>query len=179
MNDSQIRRALDDITGKLSMADLVAMQGALGQLPRNDIACTYVIQGFDGSPYITRTLMPRIAGWRPLIHSIHRSDHDVWPHNHPWREAHFRVVRGGYVDERWELRGAGAVEIRCRTMRPGDTNVIRADDFHRATEVLPDTLTVGLVADRVQDWGFLVDRVVVPHERYFAMHNYADSGVES
>ena len=173
----QIERDLETLALSLLSADLVRLASSLAELPKNSTAYTYTVTGFDGSPYLTRTLLPRVRGWRPLIHQIHRADADAVPHNHPWREAHFRVVRGGYVDERWERSLADGVvgwTTAPRLLSSGDVNWLCAGDFHRAIEVQPGTITVGLVADRVQDWGFLVDDAVVPHEEYFRRRGYVE-----
>lgn len=145
-----------------------SVSDALSATGSNDQAHTYTIFGFDGSPYITRTLLPRISGKRPLIHRIHREDRDPHPHNHPWAEADFIVVSGGYVNERWSRDGQRSEEL----MRPGSVNHLEATCLHRVREVRPGTVTVGLVGERVQDWGFLVDGAIVPHGEYFASRNH-------
>lgn len=164
----------------LDVAVVDAIQAALAEVPRNDVAWTYTILGFDKSPYITRTLLPRFGGYRTLIHRIHRDDADPHPHNHPWLEGEFVCVSGGYTDERWELDqvspSLGVWRSTRRLVRPGDVNRLTSSDFHRAIDVLPETRTVGLVGERVQDWGFLVDGVVVPHADYFAQRGHVDLG---
>lgn len=151
------------------------LQEAAAQFPRNETAWTYTILGWDKSPYLTRTLLPRSADSRTLLHRIHRADQDPWPHNHPWRTAKFRCLSGGYTDERWERVG-GVWTSRRSLVRPGDINYIDADDFHRALDVLPDTRTVGVVGERVQDWGFMVEGVFVDHATYFARRGHVDLG---
>lgn len=138
---------------------LARISESLRDVPENTVAWTYTILGFDRSKYLTRTLLPRAGGRRPLIHNIHRDDLDPHPHNHPWNEAHFAIAAGGYTEERDGVR---------RILRPGDVNRLLAGTFHRVTDVLPDTWTIGLAGERVQDWGFLVDGAVVPHAEYFA-----------
>lgn len=152
-----------------------AMSDSLIATGKNDQAHTYTIYGFDGSPYITRTLLPRVANRRPLIHRIHREDRDPHPHNHPWSEADFVVVSGGYVDERWSFDGQRSETL----MLPGSINHLGATSLHRVREVRPGTITVGLVGERVQDWGFLVDGSIVPHGEYFAArgHRVATEGL--
>jgi hypothetical protein len=149
------------------MQDLAAYVAALAALEKNDNAWTYTIPGFDGSPYITRTLLPRVGEHRLLLHQIHRADADPYLHNHPWRTARFLILSGGYVEER--LTGGFIVE---RMLLPGDWNEIDADTFHRVREVLPNTWTLGIVGERCQDWGFLVDGVLIPSAEYFAMRGY-------
>lgn len=156
-----------------SMAHVLRSMQASGRPPgvprpdQNNVVCaemeamTYLI-GSEADRYITRTLMPRVDDCRMLIHTIHRADRDHNPHDHPWDEAVFLVVDGGYTDERWILNH-GVVR---RALRPGDMNWLMASDYHRALDVLPNTLTLGVVGLRVQDWGFMVDGVKVPHQEY-------------
>jgi hypothetical protein len=150
---------------------LAAISKSLAEVPQNGSAWTYTIKGFDGSPYITRTLLPRIAGHRVMLHHIHRADSDRWLHNHPWREAAFRVVGGGYTEERL-VDG----QIVTTTLRAGDVNRLTHDTFHRVIAIEPNTWTVGVIGDRMQDWGFLVGDRVVPHAEYFASKGYVQPG---
>lgn len=144
-------------------AALSALSAALAEVPQNGHAWTYTIQGFDGSPYITRTLLPRLAGSRVMLHRIHRPDADRWLHNHPWAAATFRILSGGYVEERL-VNG----EVVTNAYSAGDVNRLDASTFHRITSIEPNTWTVGLIGSRVQDWGFLVDDALVPWRDYFA-----------
>lgn len=150
-----------------------ALSEMLALVPENKEAWTYVIRGFDGTPYITRTLLPRVDGLRVVIHHIHRPDYDQWMHNHPWKTARFTVVSGGYVEERLIDRQHPQKILR-RSILEGDENVLDADTFHRVVEVRPDTWTVGLLGERVQDWGFLVEgRVFVEAREYFNRNGYS------
>lgn len=147
---------------------LAALSAALGETPKNSYAWTYTIWGFDGSPYITRTLFPRIAGHRLMLHRIHRADSDRWLHNHPWATATFRILSGGYTEER--LTDAGVV---TRAYVAGDVNRLDATTFHRITSIQPNTWTIGLIGARVQGWGFLVNGELVQWQQYFAQQNQA------
>lgn len=142
---------------------LAALSAACGELLQNSKLWTYTINGFDRSPYLTRTLFPRLAGHRPMLHRIWREDQDRHMHNHPWRTAKFLILSGGYVEERL----VDGVPV-ARTLAPGDVNTLNAETFHRVRTVWPNTWTLGIVGDRVQDWGFLVDGTLVPHAAYFA-----------
>lgn len=154
---------------------LAGVAAAFAEFPRNDHAWNYTINGFDGSPYINRTLLPRVLGHRLMIHRIFRGDADRWLHNHPWRTAHFLIVSGGYIEER-EVYG----ERVERILAPGDINTINAADFHRIRTVRPDTWTIALVGERCQDWGFQVDgEGFVPSMEFFARKNYQSQGVQS
>lgn len=153
----------------------------LGRLPENRIAWSYTIRGSDGSPYLTRALLPRISRWRPVVHQIHREDEDPDPHNHPWDEAYFLIVTGGYTEERLVglRRENGALvggRVVTQAYRPGDVNHLRSGDFHRIAEYLPGTRTLGLLGRRVQEWGFLVDGRVVPWREYLQRKQYLRRG---
>lgn len=164
MNTAQIIHELMLIRRSLEGVDLPTLSRALSMVGKNDFAYTYTIDGFDQSPYLTRTLLPRVAGYRPLLHHIHRADQDPHMHNHPWDVAFFTILRGGYVEE----RASGP-----RSYVVGDVNRLSRDDFHRIDRIEPNTWTVGLVGERVQDWGFLVDGELVPHAEYFARKGHA------
>lgn len=144
----------------IGRASLAALQAGLAELPRNDKAWTYTISG-DGTPYITRTLLPRVAGQRPMLHRIHRPDADPYLHNHPWATCRSLILSGGYREER--LVDGGVVPF---IYRPGDVNRLDAGDFHRISHAWPNTWTLLLVGERVQDWGFLVDGETIPWRTY-------------
>lgn len=146
----------------LARAALGALAGALHELPNNRYLWSYMIKGLDGSPFMQRTLFPRIAGHRLLIHHIFRADEEPWVHNHPWRTARFLVISGGYTEQRL-VDG----KILLRSFSPGDVNRLDASDFHRVDSVLPGTWTIGVAGEHCQDWGFLVDgEGLVLHEEY-------------
>lgn len=173
-----------------------ALRGAAEQLTKNNRFWAYTITDpRDGEPYLSRVLLPRVRAFglslRPLVHQIHRDDRDPYPHTHPWRWAYFVVVSGGYVDERWvrddsacRPSQAHACSAECpsgwrrerRVLWPGDVNSLRPDDLHRVLEVEPGTVTVGVVGDRVQQWGFLVDDAIVPAPEYFRRTRHVDAG---
>jgi hypothetical protein len=142
---------------------LAAIQAGTASLPKNDELFSYAIRGFDGSPYITRTLLPREGDHRTILHRIHRADFDRHLHNHPWSTARFMILSGGYVEER--LVEGFVVE---RELKVGDANELDAGTFHRISRIEPNTWTVGVVGPRVQEWGFLVDGKLVEWRDYFA-----------
>lgn len=151
---------------------MAAAQAALAEMPKNDSAWSYTIRGFDGDPYISRTLLPRLGAIRPVLHRIHRADADPYPHNHPWRWAKFLIVSGGYIEER-------EGHEYPRILKPGDVNHLTADTFHRVSYVWPNTWTLGLLGPREQSWGFKVDGEVIESGEFFRCKNYASSGGES
>ena len=147
---------------------LAALSAALGEVPNNSHAHTYTIFGLvDKSPYLTRTLLPRLGAHRPVIHRIWRPDADEHMHNHPWAHASFLIVSGGYVEERL----GSPVPVRT-TYHPGDVNHLTKDTFHRIVDVEPNTWTLGLLGPREQSWGFLVNGKTVPFREYFALHGH-------
>ncbi len=146
---------------------LETIQAITAASSENGDLWTYTIKSIAGDPYLTRTLLPRVAGRRPVLHRIHRADNERHLHNHPWATATFRILAGGYTEER--LVDGAIVE---RVLRPGDENDLTASTFHRVRDVLPGTWTFGLLGERTQDWGFLVDGVFVPHKEYFIAAGY-------
>lgn len=156
-----------DVLAAAKRMGFAALSAALGELPKNDRWWTYTIFGFDGSPYLTRTLMPRVGARRMILHRIWRPDVDPHLHNHPWRMASFKILSGGYTEERLVDD-----EIVRLTYRPGDVNQLDWSTFHRISHLEPNTWTLGLVGERIQDWGFLIEGELVPHAEYFRRKNH-------
>lgn len=155
---------------------LAFLARTLGGLPPNDVLGAYTIYGLDGSPYLTRVRGPRIGGRRWIAHRIWRPDAERVPHNHPWRTARFRVLSGGYVEERLDVASGRRT---TRRLGVGDVNVLSCDDFHRIVEVLPETCTLGTVGEKLPDWGFWVDgEGLVDRETYQARMGYRPSAWE-
>lgn len=154
---------------------LAVIQAASAQLEKNDTLFTYTIDGFDKSPYLTRTLFPRVGDHRPILHHIHRPDQDPYPHNHPWKTAQFIVLSGGYTEQRltdFDLGAGNPGHMVERVLRPGDTNRLDADTYHHVSAVEPNTWTFGIVGERVQEWGFLTDEGFVEAYEYFRRKNH-------
>lgn len=145
------------------------------ELPKNEDLYTYTIKGFDGSDYLTRTLMPRIGDLRPILHQIHREDSDEWMHNHPWAVARFLILSGGYIEERRidPVIPDTSAGIQIKRYSVGDINRLTASTYHRVTHVEPNTWTIGIVGERIQDWGFLVRGKHIPSAEYFASKGYS------
>jgi hypothetical protein len=120
--------------------------------------------GTPENPYLLRKyLTPRRylgARWPGVfLHRFFRSDADRCPHNHPWRWSISLILTGGYIEERVD-RDTGARTYRTR--RPLSFNVIRENDFHKATLLDTEkgcwTLFVALGHRQTQpghEWGFL------------------------
>ena len=135
---------------------------------------TYTISNGE-TPYITRTLFPRVGPMRPMLHQIHRADADEALHNHPWRTATSLILSGGYTEER--LVGDEKVQF---TYGPGDVNRLDAGTFHRISAIEPNTWTMLVVGERMQSWGFLVPgEGFVESSAYFARTGHADLGGNS
>lgn len=154
---------------------LGALAGALGELAENTHAWSYTIVGFDKSRYITRTLLPRIGKRRVILHRIHRADADAEHHDHPWSEATFYVLTGGYTEERIDPMPGMPINVwLTRKLRPGDTNRLTRRTFHRITSVEPNTWTIGIVGERVQGYSFrMKDGTTIPSAEFYAMKNKA------
>lgn len=153
----------------VARAALSALAAGLSELPKNDHLWAYTIHNKD-TPYLTRVILPRVLGWRLMLHCIRREDHDPYPHNHPWHTAHSVVLLGAYAEER---------NGRIRILRQGDRNRLGRDDFHRIIAVDPGTWTAFLAGDRVGDWGFRVDGEFVEWREYFRRQGHRYDGVES
>lgn len=110
----------------------------------------------DGSPYLTRVLLPRIFGVRPMLHNIHRADDDRELHNHPWRWMLSIILSGSYDEERTDAAG------RVTRRRVRWFNFITDRDFHRIAELHGHVWTLFITGPRVQSWGFLVDGKLIP-----------------
>lgn len=83
-------------------------------------------------------------GW--YLHNYRQPDFDRREHNHPWRVARTFILRGGYVETRDGVR---------RVRMPGDTAVITSREYHRITEVLPNTWTLFYAGPKHgRGWGF-------------------------
>lgn len=157
----------------IAHALLLSLAWVLSKLPQNDTLWCYTILGKDGSPYLTRILLPRWRGKRRMIHYIRRADADRDMHNHPWREARGRILLGGYLEERLAEGGLGRAYVAdgkggwrddgaCMVLRPsrwylpGDRTQLDATTFHRVARVKPRTWTTLVVGERTGDeWGFL------------------------
>jgi len=113
----------------------------------------------DGSPPFEADGATRVGcawparGFGLYLHRFHRGDDDAELHNHPWRVAVSIILAGGYHEER---RVGERVERRL--VKPGDVNVIFADDFHRVDLVEDEAWSLFVAGPKLQGWGFW-DRV--------------------
>lgn len=129
----------------------------------------WVLQHPDGSRYLTRTVLAgddclnnhNGAPVHMFLHDIHTADGDRHLHNHPWRWSVAVILSGGYT----ERRRLWGIELR-NTYAVGDVNILRPGDYHSIISVLPDTRTLFIAGAEVNDWGFWVDGIHVPHDEY-------------
>ena len=114
----------------------------------------------DGQPYLERYFLLRI----PLLnitfylHHFIASDPDRGLHDHPWGWARTIILINGYIElvaRNCDKRGHIAIQKHSRT--PGNTNLIRGDDYHRVLLHGPnrDAWTLFMHGPRRKGWGFL------------------------
>lgn len=130
----------------------------------------YTIAAPDGSPYLSRLLLPRVwvpglGSVRPMLHQFHRPDDDRELHNHPWARAWSIILTGSYVEARLANPAVGAIVLR--TVRW--FNSLTDMDFHRVVELHGDVFTLFVSGERVQDWGFydVGKDEFTPHREFF------------
>lgn len=109
-----------------------------------------------GTPYLERYFA---AGWSPtnkrsgpaiFLHHFVASDPDDQVHSHPWGWSASLILAGGYREERCDLDGTASV----REYRPGDVNVLEADDKHRIDLLAGDCWSVFLAGNFEKAWAF-------------------------
>lgn len=114
----------------------------------------------DGVPYLERYFA---AGWNPatrrpgpglFLHRFVASDPAVQVHSHPWGWSASLILAGGYREERCTPTG-----VEVREYRPGDVNVLRADDHHRIDLLAQDCWTIFLAGSFEKGWTFAPDCV--------------------
>jgi hypothetical protein len=124
--------------------------------------------GRNGQPYLERYFA---AGWSPATHRRHGHDRhdpqrDSAPaiflhhfvasdaaeqvHSHPWGWSASLILAGGYREHRCAPDGTVVV----REYRPGDLNVLEADDKHRLDLLAGDCWSVFLAGDFAKAWSF-------------------------
>lgn len=110
-----------------------------------------------GQPYLQRFYC---GGWSPrnkvdapslMLHHFVASDPDHEVHSHPWAWSASLILVGGYVETRCDRATGQAV---TRMFRPGDVNVLLADDRHRIELIEADCWTLFLAGPYQQPWGF-------------------------
>jgi len=109
----------------------------------------------NGAPYLDRYFVsgyPRVVGAQAslYLHHFHASDASDQVHSHPWRWSMSLILSGGYREQRCLPDGQRVV----REYRPGDLNVLRADDRHRIDLLGPDCWTLFLAGPYEKPWDF-------------------------
>lgn len=170
------------------LAKLLARPAVTGWLIRQALKTPYTHIEKDGSVYMERYWLfnpyPGFGGRRRWgdrlpsvrLHKICRPDQDRHPHDHPW-EARTIILRGGYEEERMEVRlGAHGIFSRgdigvLHTRYPGDTATLSLGEYHRITWLDPDepTWTMFITWRYQGTWGFLVDGAKVPWRKYLGL----------
>jgi hypothetical protein len=121
----------------------------------------------NGQPYLDRYFA---AGWSPsshrrtgerrdphrenspaiFLHHFVASDPDDQVHSHPWGWSASLILAGGYREHRCTADGSAIV----REYRPGDLNILEADDLHRVDLLAADCWSVFLAGNFQQAWTF-------------------------
>jgi hypothetical protein len=110
----------------------------------------------DGEPYLERYY---VAGWNPItkqsgpaifLHRFLASDPATAVHSHPWDVSLSLILVGGYREQRCGDDG----RLTEQDYRPGDFNIIRADDRHRIDLLAEDCWTLFLAGPFAQPWRF-------------------------
>lgn len=156
----------------------------------------YTIRAPDGSPYLSRILLPRVTiplvgQFRPMLHHFHQADDDTL-HSHPWSWAVSFILAGAYDEERltgdsdvdrymtaegwcqlcgkWRGTCTGhAPEVDHKLVRW--FNKLTGADYHRVTKLRGDVWTLFVAGERKPDdaWGFLDERGKhVPWQEFLA-----------
>lgn len=119
----------------------------------NGIRGYVIVDQTTGDPYMTRILFPRVFGFRPMLHHIHRPDYDRDLHDHPWAWCVSLILRGSYDEERpADCHHADCMRTVERRVRW--TNYITRGTWHRITELHGNVWTLFIAGPRVQKWGF-------------------------
>jgi hypothetical protein len=110
----------------------------------------------DGQPYLERYFA---AGWSPtnrrsgpaiFLHHFVASDPHDSVHSHPWGWSASLILAGGYKEERCGPDG----DVMVRDYKPGDVNVLEANDRHRIDLVSSDCWTLFLAGNFEKAWAF-------------------------
>ena len=110
----------------------------------------------DGQPYLDRYFL---GGWSPtnrrsgpavFLHHFLASDPDDFVHTHPWGWSASLILAGGYREERCDPEG----HISVREYRPGDVNILTADDKHRIDLLSSDCWSLFLAGNYEKQWDF-------------------------
>ena len=110
----------------------------------------------NDAPYLERYFA---AGWSPtnrrsgpaiFLHHFVASDASEQVHSHPWGWSASLILVGGYREERCLPDGTLVV----REYRPGEVNVLEADDTHRIDLLSRECWTLFLAGHFAKAWAF-------------------------
>lgn len=110
----------------------------------------------SGRSYLERYFA---GGWNPwdgrpgpaiFLHHFVASDPNDAVHSHPWGWSASLILAGGYREERCGPDG----RVIVRECRPGDVNVLEADDQHRIDLLATDCWSVFLAGNFEKGWRF-------------------------
>lgn len=110
----------------------------------------------DKDPYLTRHYVFRKpVWWMPsvYIHCFHSSDEDFELHNHPFDYSFSLILSGSYKEE-YRVGIKGNYQVKSRILKPGMTNYVPANKFHRVDLLNDKVWTIFISGRKTQDWGF-------------------------
>jgi len=143
-------------------------------LPHGDRrAARYEIVHTDGTGMVNPWRRPftwvlQKLGIAVRVHEILRSDTGRDPHDHPWPYLTV-ILRGGYEEQRFDDKG-NVTSVKWHG--PGSILYRPAGSWHklvlpgRQGEPCEPCTTLFITGPKAQRWGFLVDGVKVPYDRY-------------
>jgi hypothetical protein len=122
------------------------------------LASTLEVERIDrnGAPYLCRYYA---AGYSPhnkkaqasiYLHHFLASDPYTQVHSHPWSWSLSLILVGGYREHRCQANGL----VLVREFRPGEVNVITANDEHRIELLAEDCWTLFCAGSYAQPWRF-------------------------
>lgn len=133
---------------------------------------TFVIKDEDGIAYMSRFYLPRLFGFRPMLHWIHQADRDRHLHDHPWTWALSILLTGWYVEQRLDNAPRNYFAVPWRRVAPAREvwffNLLRSHDYHRITHLEGEVFTLFIAGPRTPDnrWGFLTEEGWVESSEY-------------
>jgi hypothetical protein len=104
----------------------------------------------QGKPYLNRYFTGSRYGPAVFLHHFLASDPNDQVHTHPWGWSLSLILVGGYREQRCSATG----QLTVKDYRPGDLNVLRAEDKHRIDLLEQDCWSLFLAGNFVNMWGF-------------------------
>lgn len=106
-----------------------------------------------------------------FLHKFGQDDKDADPHNHPWAWAVSLILKGGYIEERYDSRTGKSAFIP----RPAPCiNFIKHSDYHRVALVNGEPAwSLFFTGPQVSSWGFIdrKTRKFMFWQEYFGKHS--------